>query len=282
MIGRIGWFKDPLLHFFLAGALLFVAYSALHRGSKEAPRIVRLTAQEVNWLKETWNLRWQRPPTEEGLRDLVANYLQETLLAREAMEMGLDENDTVIRRRLAQKMDFFIVDAARLVEPDDATLRRYYDAHRAQYSAPSRVSFSQRFFGNEAAARQGLQKLSARADADIGEPSLFEDGYIAVSAQDVASIFGSDFASRLKGLSLGHWQGPIPSAYGFHLVFLHKRQIAEDRPYEAVRSKVLSDWRLEQETVAKARFFDKLLEKYTIETNEDIKKLLPTRKRLTP
>ena len=282
MIGRIGWLKDPLLHFFLAGALLFVAYSALHRGSKEAPRVVRLTAQEVNWLKETWILRWQRPPTEEELRDLVANYLQETMLAREAMEMGLDENDTVIRRRLAQKMDFFIVDAARLAEPDETTLRRYYDAHRVRYSAPLQVTFSQRFFRTEAAARQGLQKLAMHADANIGDPSLFEDDYATVSAQEVTNIFGSDFSTRLKSLALGHWQGPIPSAYGFHLVFLHKRQMAEDRPYEAVRSKVLSDWRLEQETVAKARFFDKLLEKYTIETNADIKKLLPTRRRLTP
>lgn len=282
MIRKPGWLKDPLFHFILAGALLFGAYATLHRESKESPHVVQLTTQEVDWLKETWALQWQRPPSEEELRVLVANYLQETLLAREAMEMGLDENDTVIRRRLAQKMDFFIVDAARLAEPDEATLRRYYNAHRARYSAPLQVSFSQRFFRTEAAARQGLQKLSARADADIGVPSLFEDDYTAVEEQEVASIFGSGFSARLNGLSLGRWQGPIPSAYGFHLVFLRKRQMAEDTPYEAVRSKVLSDWRLAQEAVAKERFFDMLLEKYTIETDADIKKLLPTSKKLTP
>jgi hypothetical protein len=174
------------------------------------------------------------------------------------------------------------VDAARLAEPDEATLRRYYDAHRARYSAPLQVTFSQRFFRTKAAAHQGLRKLSARADTDIGEPSLFEDDYTTVSAQDVASIFGPAFSARLNGLSLGRWQGPIPSAYGFHLVFLRKRQMAEDTPYDAVRSRVLSDWRLEQEAVAKKRFFAKLLEKYTIETDSAIKKLLPSGKKLTP
>ena len=282
MIRKPGWLKDPLFHFFLASALLFGTYATFNRESKEAPHVVLLTTQEVNWLKETWALQWQRPPSEEELRGLVASYLQEILLAREAMEMGLEKNDTVIRRRLAQKMDFFIVDAMRLAEPDEATLHHYYDAHRVRYSAPLQVTFSQRFFRTEAAARQGLQKLTMHADANIGDPSLFEDDYATVSAQEVASIFGSDFSARLKSLALGRWQGPIPSAYGFHLVFLRKRQLAEYTPYATVRSKVLSDWRLEQEAVAKERFFAKLLEKYTIETDSAIKKLLPSGKKLTP
>ncbi|HSO46879.1 MAG TPA: peptidyl-prolyl cis-trans isomerase, partial [Rhizobiaceae bacterium] len=153
------WITEPLLHFLLAGGLLFAAYAWLNRGGADEPRVVHITAAEVTWLKESWTRQWQRPPSEQELRGLVTDYLKEELLAREAKEMGLDEDDTIVRRRLAQKMAFLVQDTARLAEPGEEVLRRFYDARRAQYQAQARISFMQLYFETEAAARRALGEL---------------------------------------------------------------------------------------------------------------------------
>ena len=117
------WLKEPLLHFLVVGGLLFAAHAWLHRGGGDAPHVVHLTAAEVNWLKEMWARQWQRPPNEQELRGLVTDYVKEGLLAREARALGLDENDTIVRRRLAQKLAFFVQDTARLAEAGEDAMR---------------------------------------------------------------------------------------------------------------------------------------------------------------
>lgn len=166
--------KEPLLHFILAGGLIFAAYSCLNRWGNDAPRVVHITAAEVNWLKETWTRQRSRPPDEQELRGLVADYLKEVLLEREAKELELDRNDTIVRRRLAQKMEFLVQDAARAAAPGEEELRRFYDAGRDRYEAPSRISFTQVYFKTEAGARRGLDQVATRSAADLGDPSLIE------------------------------------------------------------------------------------------------------------
>lgn len=268
------WIREPLLHFLVAGALLFAAYAWLNRDSADAPRTVRISVAEVNWLKETWARQWQRPPTEDELRGLVTDYLKEALLAREATEMGLDENDTVIRRRLAQKMEFLVQDTARLAEPGDAELRRYYDANRAHYQAPARVSFTQLFFRNESDAKQGLAQLAARSPDELGDPSMLERDHAEADAQAVTSQFGEAFNRELFDLDAGPWQGPVPSAYGFHLVRVSARQVAQPLPYEALRAQVLEDWQRDEQTKAGQRFFAELRKKYDVVVDDSVKPLV--------
>jgi len=268
------WLKEPLLHFLLAGTLLFAAYGWLNRESADAPRTVRISVAEVNWLKETWARQWQRPPTEEELRGLVTDYLKEALLAREAAEMGLDENDTVIRRRLAQKMEFLVQDTARLAEPGDAELRRFYDANRAHYQAPARVSFTQLFFRNESDAKQGLAQLATRSPDELGDPSMLERDHAEADAQAVTSQFGDAFSREVFGLETGQWQGPVASGYGFHLVRISARQDTQPRPYEAARAQVLEDWQREEQTKAGKRFFAELLKKYDVVVDDSVKPLV--------
>lgn len=268
------WLKEPLLHFLLVGTLLFAAYGWLNRENADAPRTVRISVAEVNWLKETWARQWQRPPTEEELRGLVTDYLKEALLAREAAEMGLDENDTVIRRRLAQKMEFLVQDTARLAEPGDAELRRFYDANRAHYQAPARVSFTQLFFRNESDAKQGLAQLATRSPDELGDPSMLERHHAEADAQAVTSQFGDAFSRAVFGLETGQWQGPVASGYGFHLVRVSAREDAQPLPYEAVRAQVLEDWQREEQTRAGQRFYAELLNKYDVVVDDSVKPLL--------
>ena len=265
--------REPLLHFLAAGLLLFGIYAWLGPGDDE-PRVVRITTTEVNWLKETWARQWQRPPTDAELRGLVTGYLKEALLAREAEEMGLAENDTIIRRRLAQKMEFLVQDTARLAEPGEAELRRFHAAHQARYMAPARTSFSQIYFRSEAAAAKGLEQLPAIDPDRLGDPSLLERDHADADMQAISSQFGDDFGRAVLGLEVGSWQGPLASPYGYHLVRVDVRQDSHARPFEEVRDQVLEDWHREQQARAGERFVADLLQKYDVIADESVKPLI--------
>lgn len=144
------WYKEPLLHFVILGGLLFAVYGWLNHEASPEPGVVRITEADVNWLKEMWTRQRQRPPEERELRGLVADYLKEALLAREARDLGLEENDTVVRRRLAQKMEFLLQDTARLAEPGEAELHSFYETNRSRYQTSKKISFSQIYFKSEA------------------------------------------------------------------------------------------------------------------------------------
>ena len=160
--------KEPLLHFVVLGTLLFGAYEWMNRGARnEGPaKQVRVSEGDVRWLVQTWSRQWQRQPTREELRGLVTNFLKEELLAREARAMGLDENDTIVRRRLAQKVEFLMQDTSRLAEPTDDDLRKFYAAHPERFQTDARISFTHVFFSREkhkdaaADAKTALAKLN--------------------------------------------------------------------------------------------------------------------------
>ena len=169
--------REPLLHFAVAGVVLFSVYAWLN-GSRPAPdgvEPVRIGAGEVQWLKETYSNQWLRPPDANELQGLVTDLVNEELLAREAQAMGLGEDDTIIRRRLAQKLKFLVEDTSRLAEPTDAELRQYFEANAARFEDSPRVSFSQIYFNPEnrkdAAKDAGLvlAGLSTNASPDVAE-----------------------------------------------------------------------------------------------------------------
>ena len=268
------WLKEPLLHFLLAGGLLFAAYAWLNHGDNDIPRLVHITAAEVNWLSETWTRQWSRAPDEQELRGLVAGYLKEQLLAREARELGLELDDTIVRRRLAQKMEFLIQDAASLIEPDNAELRRLYDSNRERYQSPAWVSFTQLYFRDEGAALQALDELKIRSADELGDSSLLARDYEQADAQAVASVFGSDFAAAVFVLEADRWQGPIASAYGYHLVRVSEHRAAQQRPFEQVRTQVLAEWQRLQQDKAKQQYFAGLLEKYDVVMDEEVASLV--------
>lgn len=269
-----GWLKEPLLHFLIAGAFLFGAYAWLNRGGVDAPRVVRITTVEVNWLRETWTRQWQRPPSEQELRGLVADYLKEELLAREARELGLDENDTIVRRRLAQKMEFLVQDTARIAEPGEDALRQFYEGRRAQYQTPSHISFTQLYFRTEAKAQRALKGLATRDATDPADSSMLPREVTNADEQAVASQFGPAFAAEVFALAPARWMGPVASSYGFHLVWVNEQQPAQVRPFEQVRAQVLEEWHRLQQAKASELFFAGLLRKYELVLDDSLKPLI--------
>lgn len=272
--------REPLLHFLLLGAALFAAHAARPSAStSDGPsRQVRLGEGDVRWLRETWTLQWQREPTPDELRALVAEYLKEELLSREAREMGLDRDDTYVRRRLAQKVEFLLQDTTRLAEPTEDELRRTFEAHPEQFGGEPRVSFLQVYFTREhrAEAAATLPRLAAGANPmDQGDVLLLDAEFLAVTRRAVEAQFGPKFADAVLALEPGAWQGPIESGYGLHLVRVTERTAAKPRELAEVRGQVVERWRDERQREASERHLASLYAKYDVVADESVRPLLP-------
>lgn len=278
--------REPLLHFFVAGVVLFAAWAWVNpdrlAGRPSASEAVRITSNEIAWLKETWARQWQQEPSETQLRGLVADYLREELLAREARALGLDRDDVIVRRRLAQKMTFLLEDTARTAEPAATELRRAYDRDPARFHTPARVSFEHAYFDpserGAQAAKDALARLSnpgLPADpAAFGDRSLLPREFTDVDERAVAHQLGADFARALFQLDAPTWHGPIASTYGLHLVRIRSAAGTKQQTFEEARAELLEEWRRSMQQTAEAEYFDALLEKYDVAVDESVRPLL--------
>ncbi len=281
--------REPLLHFALAGAALFAAHAWLQRGEEaERPpeRVVRITAGDLQWLAEGWVRQWHRPPTRPELSGLLSDFLREELLSREARELGLDDGDMVVRRRLAQKMTFLIEGTSRVaLEPTETQLRTYFDAHADDFVSPARLSFEHAFFNRDTRgdradsdARAALQGLRAdppaTGGADVGDRLLIPAEIEDVDAVAVSSQFGEAFARAVFELEAGVWQGPVESGYGLHLVRVGERREPRRPQFEDVRDRVRDEWaRTTQETIDE-QYFAALLQKYELQADAEAQELV--------
>ncbi|MGH1574827.1 peptidyl-prolyl cis-trans isomerase [Methylobacterium sp. P31] len=270
---------DPLLHFIVAGALLFGGFSWLRSDAPtaQAQEPVRIGEGEIRWARETFAAQWRRNPTPEEMTGLLATLINEELLAREARALGLDQQDTVVRRRLAQKLSFLIENTASVADPDEIQLRRYYEDHAEHYRSASRISFRHVFYSPERrphaaldASRALAQLASASGDERLagGDPLPLDESYSDLDLQGVSSLFGPDFAQAAFALPIGVWSGPVRSAYGTHLVRVSDRALGQRHRYEDIRDAILADWRRERERDVKERYLIQLRDKYGVVMDE--------------
>ena len=297
---RAQFLKEPLLHFLVIGAALFGVYAWHNRNGNDAgAQQVRLADSDVRWLEDTFAQERQRQPTETELRGLVRDFIKETLFARQAQELGLDKDDIVVRRRLAQKMSFLLQDNAGAAAPSDDDLRRVYEAQRsqAQNSRPQasqaddaartlftrpRISFTQIFFSRDqradAAADAGaaLQKLVQpdAPTAGLGDHGAIKSEFRNADERAVANQFGTKFAARIFALAPGSWQGPIESSQGLHLVRITALVPARLRPFDEVREELVELWRAQSQRENEERAFVGLLKKYQVVPDESVKALV--------
>jgi hypothetical protein len=268
--------KEPLLHFLLLGAGLFLVYGLMPKNaaSDGAGQII-VTQGQIDHLVSGFAKAWQRSPTPEELAGLVRDRVREEVCCREAMAMRLDKDDTVIRRRLRQKLEFISNDIAALVVPTDADLNAYFEAHPDKFRVEPQFTFRHVFLDpkrhRESILRDAAQLLAqlnqagANADAPApGDSFLLEHQFTAVPASEVAKQFGEKFAAKLNGLSPGQWQGPVESGYGVHLVFISERTEARLPALAEVRAAVRHEWDNAQRLEANEKFYQDLLKRYTV------------------
>jgi parvulin-like peptidyl-prolyl cis-trans isomerase-like protein len=268
--------REPLVHFLLLGATLFVAYSLMGQpASGGAPRKIVITQGQIDSLLTGFTKTWQRPPTTEEMAGLVRDLVREEVYCREAMAMGLEKDDTVIRRRLRQKLEFVSDDVAALAEPTDADLNAYLQAHPDTFRIPQLYTFSHVYLNpekhGEGLARDAaellalLKQTGGNTDASaLGDAILLESQFAMVPASEVAKQFGENFAAQLSELTPGQWQGPVKSGYGVHLVRVSERTDGHLPALEEVRDDVRREWTNTQRLEANDKFYQELLKRYTV------------------
>jgi parvulin-like peptidyl-prolyl isomerase len=276
--------KEPLLHFAVVGAIVFGGYSWLseRRHNTSAIEPVAITEGDVRWLKQTWSSQWLREPSADELKGLIDDLLNEKLMAREAEEIGLEQDDTIIRRRLAQKLKFLVEDTAQLAEPSEEDLLQFYVTNPAHFQTPGKLSFRQIYFNPEhrkdaaADANVELAALNANAEADTttGDRLLFGDSFDDTDELALSGMFGADFAHKVFALEPGEWRGPVKSGYGFHLVLVTQRTPTQPKPFETIRDAVLTEWRAEKQTELSRDYLAALRKKYGVELDDNVKAVL--------
>ena len=266
---------EPLTHFLILGAMLFILYANVSNSRVEQADRIVVDATQVKVLADQFQRTWMRPPTRQELEGLTEDFIKEEVLYREALALGLDQNDLIIRRRMRQKMEFLNADILEQQTPPDAELQAYMENRADRYAEPERTSFEQLYFktdGEPAAAetraKAVLEKLQENPDTDtrtLGDASLLPPSQQLASAREIARVFGEGFASAVQTAPTGQWSGPYVSAYGVHLLRVTQRIPAQHASLEEVRSEVERDWYSEQRQQADERFYKALRNRYTIE-----------------
>lgn len=270
--------REPLLHFLLIGALLFGLYAFTSGGSGASPasREIRLSVDEFEQLVLVFKAQWRRPPTPQELAQLVDNKVQQEVLYREALAMGLDKDDEIVKRRMAQKMQFLAEDVAAAREPSDDELRRWFGERQALFAQPSRVGFRHLYFspdrrGTRAkdAAQAALARLVGQPEdsalaATLADPFMFQDYYRDRTPEFLAKEFGPAFARALPTLVPGSWQGPFESGFGWHLVYVDTLIPGRVPAFEEIEPEIKRAWLAEQKTLVSQKAYKEMRAKYTV------------------
>ena len=244
--------RDPLVVFLLLGAGVFALDHWAETGG-ETRRVVEVTEDQVARLHARWTAQWGRPPTRPELEALIEEAVDEETLYREAQRLGLDREDAIVRRRLAQKLTFLLEDAADGAAIPAAEIEEYYARHAERYRRPPRTSFDHVFLSadrrtdpaGDAAAL--LRRLGADDDwRRLGDPFMLARTFADRTHTEIAGLFGTGFADAVSALPPGGWRGPVESTYGMHLVRVRGRSASRAPALDEVRNRVVADLRGER------------------------------------
>ena len=264
---------EPLFHFLLIGAAIF-ALNALVGDTEERQDEIVISAGQIDSMVEIFRRIWQRPPTATELTHLIDDRVREEIYYREAQAMGLDDDDTIIRRRLRQKLEFLTDDLASLQTPDESALRDYFAENIDEYRAEPRLTFEQLYFSRDRRddatgdAQAVLVTLSEDADgypdAADSDPISLQTGYTGLRSSEVDRLFGTGFAKQLAGSPVGQWSGPVESGYGVHLVRVSEIEEPSEPEYEQHAGVVLREWERERREEFNEVYYDELMRRYDV------------------
>ena len=264
--------REPLVHFLVGGAALFLLYSVVAKPGADLPDRIVVSEDRVAMLARSFERTWMRQPTASELEGLIDDYVTEEVLYREALALGLDRDDLVVRRRMRLKMDF-LNDGLAASEPTEAELSTFLEANPAHFHLPLRLSFVQVFVNPEsgspeARAEDLLARLRAGEAPDaLGDSTLLPQELSGATWSEVADTFGVRFADDVADASQGTWSGPLASSFGLHLVRLDALQPGRLPSLQEARAAVEREWRAEQRGEARERFYDTMRGRYDVEVS---------------
>lgn len=273
--------RDPLAGFAAAAGGVFLLFAALGKEASDPARIVEITRADIDHLKESFQVVWLRPPNEDELRELIDERVRDEIFYREALAMGLDRDDAVVRRRMRQSLEMMASEPGSATEPTDPTdedLETYLRQNPDRYRTESILSFQQIYFNSEkrgagSAASKLLEELRTKGDSlsasELGDRTLLPAGRVDARISEVAAQFGRDFSEALSRSPEGEWVGPIESPYGIHLVRVDHRVEGGIPSLRDVRDAVLRDFKAARAENAEAEFFASILSRYTIDVEPE-------------
>jgi hypothetical protein len=259
------------------GAAIYLLHGLFDEPAPKADdKTIVVSAGEIESMQIFWQKRWNRPPTEDELEGLIEKHIRETVLYREALTMGLNQHDTVIRRRLAQKLEYLAKDLVSLTPPTEEELQAYFAEHQERYQGPALYTFTQVYINPDKrgdATLDDAEKIKATLIAQrdafenagaLGDDFMLENYFREKDALDIQRNFGNGFTKSLLEMSPEQWHGPILSGYGAHLVYV-SHVIEPPAPvFEEVRESVTEDWKTEKKAELNEKFYEDLRELYTI------------------
>ena len=271
-------FKEPLLQFLLIGACIYGAYGLFGAPPEEdADTTVLVDANRIKSYVAQWQSRWNRPPTRAELDGVINQYVREEILYRQAVALGLNEDDPITRRRMAQKLEFMTSDLARVIEPTEAELEIWLQDNIDEFKSPDLLTFTQIFFDPDARDETTLddanEVLAQLQQAGVPDPETLEAGdqfmlqnyFQSVTEMEIRKQLGSGFATSLMELEPGVWHGPVLSGFGVHLVYVYDHTQAPPPVLsDEVRPRVLEEWQAEQTQDFNEKFYDALKSRYEI------------------
>jgi len=278
------WRREPLPQFLLLGLALFVVYDVRNRdaGPDERSERIELTVDDLRQIGLAWVAQGRAAPSPEELRILTDARVREEVLYREALALGLDRDDAIVRRRLAQKMEFLFEDVAKLREPAPDELAAWFAEHAERFTVPARVTFRHLYFspdrrGGRARddAARALERIAgATMDSPdamaLGDAFMFQDYYGDRSPEDVAKTFGPGFAEAVFATTPGRWSGPVESGYGVHLVWVDALTPARLPSFDEVEPDVRTAWIEEQRAELREQAFEAMRARYEVVLPADL------------
>ena len=263
--------REPLLHFLAIGGLIFVLFAAMSEPGPEPADTIVVGPERIEQLARGFQAVWRHPPTDDELRAIIDDFVREEIYYREALALGLDKNDTIVRRRLRQKMEFLTDSGAEILEPVAGELEAYLLANENTFRRGPRLAFEQIYLGETSAPESIRLSLSALQSDPLASPSTLGEhtllpAQLGLSPPEaVDGVFGKGFFERLVELSPGVWAGPVASAYGVHLVRIGESLAARMPPLEEIRGNVLRDWKTAKARELRELHYARLRERYVVE-----------------
>jgi len=270
--------RQPLVHFLVIGAAIALLYALLGDPDAVRPdRTIRITSANISRLEAEWRARWNRAPTPEELDGLIRAQIREAALYREALAMGLNEDDPVIRRVLVQKLESIARDLVEVsLSPTEQDLATYFAENADRYRPPSLITFTHVFLDPDRRGEQTLQdadeilaELQSLGEPpqgieEFGDPFMLQRYYPQKTEHRIASLFGREFARSVFELPAGRWHGPVLSGYGTHLVYVDGLTEFPAPTLAEVEERVRQDWVDGRREEITEQYFAQLLARYDV------------------
>lgn len=269
--------KEPLLHFMLLGVLIFALYGIVNK-ENDSESVIMIDDYDMDNIIASWEMQWKRLPTDQELKSLVDQNIRQEIFYQEALKMNLDHNDEIIKRRLAQKMQFLSNDLATLNEPSDEELKKFYDANFEDYLTPAEYSFYQIILSpdyRKDPKKDAEQILSEFANGSFeemktkGDPLPFPYFFENTDVDEINRQLGMKFSNALKTTKTKIWTGPILSGFGYHLVYLVDKTGPQIPDFNTVKENLLRDLEYENQKNLNNQIFKELKKNYEIKFNLD-------------